>query len=139
MEYSVDGREFRVFPDGVTLRTAGARKVRARGVGADGVEGDVVEFIVEVDARPPSVDVHLADPVGQEGTSTVTISASDDTKVACINVAVDGGPPIEYVEPLKLDATRSVSLSVWATDIVGNVSPQRTLSLSGRKSKEKAQ
>lgn len=130
VEYSVDGGPYRPLIQPLKLNEAGARTLRARGVGADGEVGAEAELSVRVDAAAPeigiSVSPHRAHPKLVKA-FTVSLSASDDTGVTALEYQLNDRPFTAYEGPIEMGAHSSYTLAFRATDAVGNVSETRTV------------
>jgi hypothetical protein len=133
IHYSINGGAFQAFPSGVVLSDEGAYTIRARAVGLDGHIGSEEQVALAIDATVPQINMHYGYPQLAESGGLavpVTIKAMDNERVARIEVSIDGAAFVSYSEPVLLDADVDHVLSARAIDLVGNVSPVRTMQVS---------
>jgi hypothetical protein len=133
MEVSLDDGPFKPYTRGVRFTESGTRTLTVRGLGRDGVLGNVERIQVLVDAVAPQVAFQVPELALQRDgrrNTTVIVTASDDTAVARIETALDGGAYQTYETPLILDADRAHRVTLRAVDVVGNVSAVRRVDLA---------
>ncbi|MFJ2564084.1 OmpL47-type beta-barrel domain-containing protein [Streptomyces sp. NPDC087568] len=140
VEYSLDGGAFSAYAKPVVVSEVGAHSLSYRASDKAGNTSAVksVEFSVVAaepeDRTPPETSASVSgtkDASGNYvGSATVTVSASDSgSGVAGIEYSLDGGPYLQYAEPVVIDRAGSHTLLYRATDKAGNTSTPKSLSL----------
>nr|WP_324838254.1 chitobiase/beta-hexosaminidase C-terminal domain-containing protein [Streptomyces sp. CB01373] len=140
IEYSLDGAAYVAYSAPVQVSGVGAHSLSYRASDKAGNRSAVksVEFSVVAaepeDVTPPETSASVSgtkDGSGNYvGSATVTVSASDSgSGVAGIEYSLDGGPYLQYAEPVVIDRAGSHTLLYRATDKAGNTSTPKSLSL----------
>ncbi|MEU7382321.1 chitobiase/beta-hexosaminidase C-terminal domain-containing protein [Streptomyces sp. NPDC042207] len=141
IEYSLDGAAYVAYSAPVQVSGVGAHSLSYRASDKAGNASAVksVEFSVVAaepeDRTPPQTSASVSgtkDASGNYvGSATVTVSASDSgSGVAGIEYSLDGGPYLQYAEPVVIDRAGSHTLLYRATDKAGNTSTPKSLSLT---------
>ncbi|MBX5446187.1 kelch repeat-containing protein [Sphaerobacter sp.] len=87
---------------------------------------------INIDRTAPVTTAAVAGPLGDagwyRGTVTVTLTATDGgSGTADIRYQIDGGTPERYQEPLAIDTEGTTRLTVWSSDVAGNVEAARMI------------
>ena len=146
MEVAIDEAPFQLVDNKPLYVEGGKHVVKLRGISADGDVGEIIETEVYVDAFPPRINMSMNDPdeLADLGEYViVTLKAKDDTKVDHVEFSLNKKPFRIYEQPFKVDLGRTSLIQYRAIDVVGNVSPTKSLEMvddvahKGRESKSK--
>jgi plastocyanin len=141
VEYEVDDTGFRPYTGPVVVSAAGDHSVQYRATDRAGNTSAVesVSFrVVEpdpVDTTPPEVSAAVSgerNAAGEYlGRATVTVTATDSgSGVAVVEYNLDGGPWTSYTEPVVVSRLGAHMVHYRASDVAGNVSPERMVSFT---------
>lgn len=87
---------------------------------------------INIDRTAPVTTAAVAGPPGDagwyRGTATVTLTATDaGSGVAGTQYQIDGGAPEFYQQPLAIDTEGTIRLTVWSSDVAGNIETAQTI------------
>ncbi|MEU6645609.1 chitobiase/beta-hexosaminidase C-terminal domain-containing protein [Saccharomonospora sp. NPDC046836] len=132
VEYSLDGGEFTAYSEPFAVTMVGEHTVRHRATdhaGNTSEEGSTSFTVVagSEDSTAPQVSAEVTGEQDESGdyvgTATMLVSAVDDESgVASIEYALDGGDFTAYTEPVPVTALGEHTARYRATDNAGNVS-----------------